>query len=229
MIALNTPRITRVVMVSPAVRVSRSTPKPQARSQMAPMIRNARAPRSSAAASTLGGPFASAVPGGVRTWSTDRSTTLIAAGRPAATSEQPEGRGHAEHPQQPEGREQHRHGDRDVEGTVPQRRLGMRQRRPAPQGHHGEDEQDQPQGVGDRLPHRPVHVEVLQDLHGDAAAEEPGQQDHAPAAPMPGGGVDGWKDPQLRDCCGDSTKRARAPHSRATTMMRKIALRTVLR
>ena len=50
MVALSTPRTTRVVMVSPAVSVSRSTPNTQARSQMAPMIRSARAPRSIAAA-----------------------------------------------------------------------------------------------------------------------------------------------------------------------------------
>ena len=83
---LNSPRSSRVTVVSVAVREFRSIPQPHARSRMAPTIRTALAPRSSAAASKLGGPLVFGAPGGVRIWFTDRSTTLTAAGRAAATA-----------------------------------------------------------------------------------------------------------------------------------------------
>ena len=107
---LNRPRSSRVAIVSLAVSVSRSMPQPQASSQIAPTISSARVPRSSAAASTLGGAFGRERPGGVRIWSTERSTTLTAAGRAAATSTSQKIFMSAEHPEQPQHGEQQRHG-----------------------------------------------------------------------------------------------------------------------
>ena len=227
---LNTPRSSRVAAVSLAVRVSRSMPQPQASSQIAPMIRSARAPRSSAAASTLGGPLASGAPGGVRNGRPTDRRRSTAAGRAAATSEQPEQPSSA-----PNTHSSHNTANSiDTPSVMLRARsrrssLGIGERRAPPQRDHGQHEQDQPERVGDRQP-RPAGRRRSR----AAPAWPPSRRRTSSAGsalqrrPMPRRGVADRERPAVARCCGDSRKRARAPHSTATTMVRNSALRIVL-
>ena len=181
---LNSPRSSRVTAVSVAARVSRSIPQPHANSQMAPTIRNARVPRSRAAASTLGGPLVSAAPGGVRRWSTDRSTTLTAAGRVAATANS-----------QNAFMAPNTHRSQNAANSMdtPSVMFRARSRRASPDrkalvaatARPCEREQHETERISDRRAHGSVDVEIPQHLHGDPAAEKPAQQNGAPSRPVP--------------------------------------------
>ena len=145
-------------------------------------------------------PWPPPLPGGVRTWSTERSTTLMAAGRPATTRrsqnafimpKNQSAQNAANNAETPSVtlNALDRRSSLALDSAGRRHRATMARRN-----------KTIPKEVRDRQADRAVDVEVLQDLHGHVAAKEP-----RPAGSRPSGSNAGptrrwWGRPAVSDC-----------------------------